>query len=275
MKTTTVIIMVAALLAGLVAAFMVRSLVGRSKEAVGTKLVVAAKNLNYGSSVTADDLQEIAWSSSEVPEGAFQSIAEIVKNGEQSRYLIANVAKSTPIVATQLTSPGQKPSLAAMIADGKTAVTVRVDDVRGVAGFIMPGDHVDVALTRTDEATHEGYVDTILRNLKVLAIDQVTKERQDTAQIAKSVTLEATSIEAEKLRLASEVGTLSLTLRHADDNNAADVGRITTTDLSAADMDKNKKAKGSDKSKNGNVPRISKIRIIKAGRIEETSVLSE
>ena len=273
MKITTIIIIAFAVFAGLVAALMVRSIVSRPKEMADLKIVVASHSLTYGSSVSADDLQEIPWSAQEFPEGAFRSIAEIIKPGEQGRYSLANISKSAPVLSNQITNPGQKASLAAALPEGKIAVTIRVDDVRGVAGFIMPGDHVDVSLTRTDNATHEGYVDTFLRNMKVLAIDQISKERQDTAQIAKSVTLEATSVEAEKLRLAGEVGNISLTLRNADDESFDEVGRITTSDLTSGDL-KNKKQKNIEQNiKNG--PATTAIRIIKGGNIQQLNVINE
>lgn len=273
MKTTTIIIVAIALFAGLVAALMVRSIVTHPKETANLKIVVASHQLTYGSSILADDLQEIPWSAEEFPEGAFRSITDIIKPGEQGRFSLANISKSSPILANQMTNPGQKASLAAALPEGKIAVTIRVDDVRGVAGFIMPGDHVDVSLTRTDNATHEGYVDTFLRNMKVLAIDQISKERQDTAQIAKSVTLEATSVEAEKLRLAGEVGNISLTLRNADDESFDEVGRITTSDLTSGDI-KNKKQKNPDVNiKSG--PQTTAIRIIKGGNIQQFSVVNE
>lgn len=275
MRTTTILIIVTAVFAGLLAAFMVKRAVKQPDQTAGTKIVVATKNLNYGAVIADADLAELPWTSPEFPEGAFHEKSEILKEGSQSRYLLSNIPKSTPITTSHLTEPGQKPSLSAMIADGKTAVTVRVDDVRGVAGFTMPGDRVDVVMTRTDPATRDGYADTILRSIKVLAIDQLSKERQDAAQVAKSVTLEVTPVEGEKLRLASEVGTLSLTLRHSDDSNSGNVQRITTADLtSATDSSVTKKTMENienDKPKS----RMSVVRIIKSGKIEQMNVISE
>lgn len=274
MKTTTIIIVVVALFAGLVAALMVRSLVSHPKDIVNNKIVVTARALPYGASINAQDLLEVPWSAPEFPEGAVKAIDEIIKQGDQARFALTNIPKSSPILLNQLTNPGQKPSLAAAIGEGKIAVTIRVDDVRGVAGFIMPGDHVDVALTRTDNNTHEGYVDTILQNMKVMAIDQISKERQDAAQVAKSVTLEATAIEAEKLRLASEVGIISLTLRNSANNSSMNIGRITTSDLSSADTNtKNNDTQNRLNSKNPG--KISNIRIIKGGHISQMSVVNE
>lgn len=276
MRPITIAIMVAAILSGIVAVLLVRNVISNQpREMAANKIVVASRMLMFGEAIGANDIQEVAWSGSELPEGSFNNISEIVKDGATLRYALTSIPKSSPIVSSQITEPGQKASLAAMIGEGKTAVTVRVDDVRGVAGFIMPGDRVDVALTRIDAATHEGYVDTILRNIKVLAIDQIAKERQDTAQVAKSVTLEATSIEAEKLRLASDVGTLSLTLRNTRDSTSQQVERVTTADLSANGT----LSRNTDESnKFDPVPatnRPSNIRIIKGGNVVEATIFHE
>lgn len=276
MRPITIAIMVAAILSGLVAVFLVRNVISsRPKEAAENRIVVASRTLMFGEAISSGDVLEVPWSGSELPEGSFNSISEIIKDGAPHRYALTNIPKSTPIVSSQITEPGQKASLAAMIGEGKTAVTVRVDDVRGVAGFIMPGDKVDVALTRVDATSREGYVDTILRGMKVLAIDQIAKERQDTAQVAKSVTLEATSIEAEKLRLASDVGTLSLTLRNAKDSASQQVERVTTADLSADGVRHSKSDDMDETHAKRMNSRPSNIRIIKGGNVTEATIFHE
>lgn len=281
MRMSTIIIISAAVISGLIAVFLMQSFITSApKQDAGLKIVVAARSLSFGEIIRETDLQEVAWSASQLPEGGFQSIKQIIQQGAPERYALSNIPKSTPIVATQITKPGQKASLASMISEGKSAVTIRVDDVRGVAGFIMPGDRVDVALTRINQINHEGYVDTILRDLRVLAIDQLVKERQDTAQVAKSVTLEVTPIDAEKLRLASEVGTLSLTLRNNKDNESKTVDRITTSDLSG--LDTAAAAHNPNMESNTEPPtdtprklRTNNIRIIRGGVINELPVAVE
>ena len=276
MRPITIAIMIAAIISGLVAVLLVRNVIGsRNTETSSNKIVVASRTLMFGEAISSGDIVEAPWSGSELPEGSFSSISDIIKDGNPQRYALTNIPKSSPIVSSQITEPGQKASLASMISDGKTAVTVRVDDVRGVAGFIMPGDRVDVALTRIDTSTHEGYVDTILRGMKVLAIDQIAKERQDTAQVAKSVTLEATSIEAEKLRLASEVGTLSLNLRNTRDSASQQIERITTADLSAAESPRKKTLDKESEDTKPSIRRPSTIRIIKGSDVAEATVFHE
>ena len=94
------------------------------------------------------------------------------------------------------------------------AVTIRVNDVEGVGGFVLPGDRVDVVLTRQIDKG-SATTEVVLQNARVLAVDQIADERAAKATVAKSVTLEVSTVEAQKVWLASSVGNLSLLLRKA------------------------------------------------------------
>ena len=96
------------------------------------------------------------------------------------------------------------------------AVTVRVNDINGVAGFVLPGERVDVLLVRNLERS-EAYADVLLQNVKVLAVDQLADESADKPALVKAVTVEVGTADAQKLTLAGTVGTLALTLRSAGD----------------------------------------------------------
>jgi pilus assembly protein CpaB len=109
-------------------------------------------------------------------------------------------------------------------------VTIRVNDVEGVAGFVLPGDRVDVVLTRQQDKTAAA-ADVVLQNVKVLAVDQLADERTDKPSVVKAVTLEVEVIAAQKLALASTVGTLSLALRKAGEATPTSTRRITLSDL--------------------------------------------
>ena len=106
------------------------------------------------------------------------------------------------------------------------AVTIRVNDVEGVAGFVLPGDRVDVVLTRQQDKSRAA-TDVVLQNVRVLAVDQIADERTDKPSLAKAVTLEVEVTAAQKLALAATVGTLSLVLRKAGEAAAASTRRIT------------------------------------------------
>ena len=96
-------------------------------------------------------MSEIAWASNKIPEGAFATRAALFKEGR--RVVLTPMERSELILKQKITGPGQRASLSALLEEGKRAVTVRVDDVRGVAGFVLPGDRVDVVLIRTNSET--------------------------------------------------------------------------------------------------------------------------
>jgi pilus assembly protein CpaB len=143
------------------------------------------------------------------------------------------IARNEPILGGKISAPNQPATLSTVLTPGKRAVTVRVDDVRGVAGFIEPGDLVDVVLIRTeaDSRSNQSYSDIILQAAKVLAIDQITGERTDKPTIAKAVTLEVTPEDAQKILLATNIGRLSLILRQPVEAQADHVQRITSQTL--------------------------------------------
>ena len=126
--------------------------------------------------------------------------------------------------------------LSALLDEGKRAVTLRVDDVRGVAGFILPGDFVDVVLIAEDgPPRREDYSEILLQHLKVLAVDQLASERQEQPTVAKAVTIEATPEQAQKLLLATNIGKLSLILRRPEEARADAGRRVTERDLGRVD----------------------------------------
>lgn len=119
--------------------------------------------------------------------------------------MLAAIEANEPVLALKITGPGQRATLSALVKPGMKAVTIRVNDVEGVGGFVLPGDHVDVVLTRQiDKGSATTQV--VLQNTRVLAVDQTADERVVKATVAKSVTLEVDTVDAQKLWLASSVG---------------------------------------------------------------------
>ena len=139
-----------------------------------------------------------------------------------------------PVLAAKITGPGQRAVLAAILEEGMKAVTVRVDDIVGVAGFVQPGDRVDVLLTRQGDKG-EAYSDLILQNLKVLGIDQLADDRAAKPAVSRSVTLEVAIPQAQRLVVAQSVGSLTLALRPVGQTSTEAARRITAADLLAAD----------------------------------------
>ena len=152
------------------------------------------------------------WPADALPAGAFAKIHDVMAGGR--RVVLAAIEANEPVLALKITGPGQRATLSALVKPGMKAVTIRVNDVEGVGGFVLPGDHVDVVLTRQiDKGSATTQV--VLQNTRVLAVDQIADERAHKAAVAKSVTLEVDTVDAQKLWLASSVGSLSLLLRKA------------------------------------------------------------
>jgi pilus assembly protein CpaB len=196
-------------------------------------IIVAAVPLKFGMTLSADMLAEVPWPGGPVPSGFFASKAALIGTGGE-RVVLAAIAKNEPILAAKVSAPGQRPSLSLMIEDGKKAVTIRVDDVLGVAGFVQPDDRVDVLLTRADrtsgKAGGSAFTDLLLQNTRVLAIDQLA-DRNTQAKPVKAVTLEVETESAQKLVLAASVGQLSLALRRAGSVRVGETRRIGLDDL--------------------------------------------
>jgi pilus assembly protein CpaB len=200
----------------------------KAKPVATRTIVIAAGPMRFGAHVSADSLREVEWPDAALPAGTFGSIAEVMSGGK--RIVLASIEKNEPLLRTKITGAGQKATLSAVIQDGMRAVTVRVNDVEGVGGFVLPGDHVDVLLTRQQERTN-GTNDVVIQNARVLAVDQLADDAADRPTVVKAVTIEVDTVAAQKIALAASLGNLSLMLRRAGEQVLDSTRRITTSDL--------------------------------------------
>ena len=234
MRAGPLITLVLALVLGGLAAFSASNWLerkARGGEAVVTKtIVVAKKPLGFGVTISEDDLVEVNWGANETPPGTFAKKEDVLKDGR--RAVLSTIMQNEPVFDWKITGPGQRASLSALIENGMRAVTVRVDDVRGVAGFILPGERVDIVLVQG--SGDDSSSDVILQNVRVLAVDQLANEKQELPKVARAVTVEVNTEQAQKLILASEVGRLSLILRQAGNLSAGTNRRVTSADLTTA-----------------------------------------
>jgi pilus assembly protein CpaB len=145
--------------------------------------------------------------------------------------VLSPVELNEPVLSVKITGPGQRATLSALVGEGMKAVSVRVNDVEGVGGFVLPGDRVDVVLTRQMDKGN-ATTEVVLQNARVLAVDQSADERATKAAVAKAVTLEVDTVGAQKIWLAASVGSLSLLLRKAGEQSAERTRRVTLDDLS-------------------------------------------
>jgi pilus assembly protein CpaB len=237
MRASSVVTLVIAIVMGGIAAFLARNWLISRTQAVPTTttIIAAAKPLAFGTPLTDDAVVEMPWAAKVVPEGSFLSKEALFKDGR--RISLANIQQNEPILSSKVTGPNQRASLSTLIEGDKRAITVRVDDVRGVAGFVLPNDRVDVVLIRSskDSPGNRQQSDLLLQDIKVIAVDQISSEQKDRPVVAKAVTLEVTPFQAQKISLATSVGSLSLILRKAGDANVVSDRRVTESDLSEAE----------------------------------------
>jgi pilus assembly protein CpaB len=200
-----------------------------NKKPVAMQTIVVAKQpLRFGTELSESALMEVPWPEASMPAGAFSKISDLLHGGR--RVVLTAIEPNEPVLSLKITGPGQRATLSALVKPGMKAVTIRVNDVEGVGGFVLPGDRVDVVLTRQIDKGSAS-TEVVLQNARVLAVDQTADERAAKATVAKSVTLEVSTVEAQKVWLASSVGNLSLLLRKAGETAQTKTRKITLNDL--------------------------------------------
>jgi len=219
------------------AAMRAKSMEANKKPVTTQTIVVASQPLRFGAEINASMLKEMPWPQEALPAGAFHKIKDVLTG---RRVVLTAIEANEPVLALKITGAGERATLSALVHKGMKAVTIRVNDVEGVGGFVLPGDRVDVVLTRTIDKG-SATTEVVLQNARVLATDQSADDRVSKAAVAKSVTLEVSTVEAQKVWLASSVGNLSLLLRKAGETAEARTRKITLNDLSSNDDISNEK----------------------------------
>jgi pilus assembly protein CpaB len=193
--------------------------------------IVAAADIRRGDVIEPHMLMTQNWPAEAVPPGTFIDMTELLpaQPGGEPRRAMRPIGRGELIMAGKVSEFGQKVTIVDTLAPGTRAVAIRVDAVTSVGGFVTPGDFVDVLLTRGSDNTL--ITDTILRKIRVVAVDQSSDELQDSPALAATVTVEATADESQILALAQKAGTLSLALRDPDAPDTAPVERLRLSDL--------------------------------------------
>jgi len=179
-----------------------------------TSIVLAARGLPIGAVITDQDVKVVGWPGDAVPSGYIGSLKDAIGRG-----VITPVAENEPLLASKVSTFDQGGGLPIIIKDGMRAMSVRVDEVIGVAGFVLPGTHVDVLLTLDKgENRPQSLTRTILQNVTVLAAgQQVQRDKEGKPQTVTVITLLVTLDDAELLVLAGKEGRIQLALRNTLD----------------------------------------------------------
>jgi pilus assembly protein CpaB len=228
------------------------------------KVVVAAQPLRFGMELSSSQLKEVAWPADAVPPGASNSIAEFLK-GPEKRVVVAPMEPNEPVLPAKVTGPGQRAILSSMISPGMSAVTISLSETQGLMGLAMPGDRVNVMLTRSAEAD-KSYTDVLLQNVRLLAIDQVMDQRAERPLAIRNATIEVMPQDAKRVALAGTVGSLSIMLRRAGEETAGAVGKVGMKDL-LADADADTTASHGRRS--------TTVKVTRNGKTEEYTVLTD
>jgi pilus assembly protein CpaB len=197
-------------------------------------VLVAAKDIPYGEKIIPELSRIVQWPADSVPADAIITHADLFEGPDAPRIALRPITANEPFLKAKVSGYGERPILSRKVAEGMRAFSVRINDVSGVAGFILPGDRVDIMLTRQldNSGGRDGLAtDVILQNVTVLGIDQMSSETVDQPMIGKSATFEVTPEQAQKLALASQVGTLSLALRNYAALEDEQVRQIESGDL--------------------------------------------
>ena len=214
---------------GLVATVVASGWVAQQGRAASNKVVVAAVDIDLGSKLNPQQLKTVDWPSGSLPNGAITDPQTL-----QDRVVKTSVMRGEPILDAKLAPIGSSGGLSAVIPEGKRAITVRVNDVIGVAGFALPGNYVDIVVNT--QLDNEGHGDKqiskiVLQHILVLAVAQEANRDETKPKVVNAVTLEVTPEQAEKLDLARSVGTLSLVLRNQIDKEKVQTAGITKSQL--------------------------------------------
>ena len=176
-------------------------------------VVVAGQDIPFGTTIEAHKLTTIQWPAEAVPPGTFRDYSELLPGqGGQLRRAKRAMAQGELVLMNKVSNFGEKVTIVQTLKPGYRAMAINVNAQTSVGGFVTPGDDVDIMLTTSDQRGLRAV--TILQNIRIIGVDQQADETQEQAVVARTVTVEVTPEESQKLALAQSAGTLSLTLRN-------------------------------------------------------------
>jgi pilus assembly protein CpaB len=227
MRVVTIVSLGASAVLGLAALFVAKAVLpnaGHSKTQIlaqqpvaGVPVVVAKGDLKFGDRLDAGKVTILHVPANAVPTGAFTTVEQVLaQDNGGAPVALTQIAAKELLLPSKLSGPGARSSVAVEIADGFRAYTIKVSDVTGVGGHALPGDRVDVVLTRdlTPEGAMRNYIsEVVIQNVRVLGVDLNADMTKNTPATPSTATLEVSVQDAQKLAVAADLGKLSLALR--------------------------------------------------------------
>jgi pilus assembly protein CpaB len=198
-----------------------------------TPVVVAVQPIARGQTLVPALLKVVNYPADSVPTGAFSEISMLSGSGPAARLALRSIAANEPIMTAKISGPGGKGTLSATLVSGMRAISVRSSDVAGVGGFLLPGDRVDVLVTRTVGGGNDPVTVTqaLAENVRVLGVDQSDDVDANKPVVTKAVTIEVSPDQAQAISLAQSVGSVTLSLRQVADEGALTRKATTVADL--------------------------------------------
>ncbi len=206
---------------------------------VEVPMVVAAKPIPWGAKLDPQFLKVIKLPAADVPHGAYSSIGQILNQDGGPPMALSAMAEQEPVLPSKLSGPGERQTLAALVDPGMRAYTIGVTAVSAGGGHILPGDRIDVVLTRDLDSGGQPnptggrrmVTSVVIQNVRVLGMDLNANPTSTQPAVASTATLEVTMPDAERLALASQNGTLSLALRRPGAVEVAPIRPMVAADL--------------------------------------------
>jgi len=226
------IFLAAAVVAGLIATYGIHRYVSIKTRVVKTptrQVFIATADISPGTALSKTVVKAVNWPPSVIPPNCASSMGEI-----ENRVAKAPIPQGNPVLFSMLAPVGTAAGLSGILEDGKRALTVKVDEVAGVAGFIHPGDHVDVLMDMAmkEQGQQEHFSKTILHDIMILTTGQIWEQKGDNKpMVVNTVTLELSPDQAEVLNLASNNGKIRLALRNRNNKTVAQTSGVTTSIL--------------------------------------------
>jgi len=253
-------------------------------------VLVADMPLKFGAQLSPQNLRLVNYPADAVPLGGYSSFEQLFTDPEQPPVVLMQMTENEPVLAFKVSGPGGRAALSSLIGENMRAVAIRVNDVSGVAGFVQPGDSVDVLLTREIETKKRGaakdggklnYTTGLLvQKVRVLGTDQRTETQANDPKVVRTITLEVDHEQAQKLTLAQAVGELSLNLRRIGSSEQIMSRQTVLRDLTARGQKRPVRS-----VRRTNSPRVSaapaptgstaNVTIIRNGKSQQVNVFKE